>query len=120
MRLLFLSLAGTLLLQSPGVFAQEPDLPVDAASGLVMMEGWELVQAHCGACHSLKLVTQNRGDRKHWLKMIRWMQDQQNLWPLGPAEETILDYLAMYYDAPDLAPRRKLLVTTWHSAKEEE
>jgi hypothetical protein len=42
-------------------------------------------------------VAQNRADRDGWLQMIRWMQDTQNLWPLGEAEPVILDYLAENY-----------------------
>jgi hypothetical protein len=73
---------------------------VDPKSGLVIAEQWELVRAHCGACHSTRLVTQNRGDRESWLAMIRWMQDSQGLWQFDAATESaILDYLASNYAA---------------------
>jgi len=85
----------------------------DPASGLVQAEGWETVLANCSGCHSINLVTQNRGDREHWLKLIRWMQDSQNLWDLGAAEPTILDYLAEHYGAPAVIPRRIPLGTIW-------
>lgn len=75
--------------------------------------GSELVAAHCGACHSLGLVTQNRGDEAHWKKLIRWMQAEHNLWDLGVAEQDILTYLATHYGAPDLVPRRNPLVVEW-------
>ena len=78
----------------------------DPDSGLIVAEHWELVKAQCGACHSPKLVTQNRGSRQTWLGMIRWMQETQGLWQFDPATETaILDYLEINY-APAAASRR--------------
>ncbi len=90
--------------------AAEPAVPaVDPDSGLVIDEHWQLVKGHCGACHSLQLVTQNRGDRRAWLDMIRWMQATQGLWSLDPETETaILDYLSGNY-APQAGYRRKPL-----------
>lgn len=87
-----------------------------AAAELVDAPGKELVSAHCGACHSLGLVTQNRGDAEHWIKLIRWMQAEHNLWELGPAEADIVTYLATHYGAPDLSPRRAPLDTHWRDA----
>lgn len=69
----------------------------DPTTGLVIAPGFEQVKAQCTACHSGRLVAQNRADRDGWLQMIRWMQDTQNLWPLGEAEPVILDYLAENY-----------------------
>lgn len=77
--------------------------------------GRDRVAAHCGACHSLALVTQNRGDAAHWTKLIRWMQAEHNLWDLGPAEDEIVAYLAQHYGEPGLPPRRAPLDTTWRS-----
>ena len=71
---------------------------VDEATGLEIAPGWEQVRAHCGGCHSHKLVTGQRADRQTWLDMIRWMQESQNLWQFDPAtENAILDYLAANY-----------------------
>ena len=71
---------------------------VDATTGLRIAPGWEQVRAHCGACHSHALVTQQRADRQTWLDMIRWMQASQNLWQFQPEiEAQILDYLAANY-----------------------
>ncbi len=70
---------------------------IDPVSGLVIASGFDEVKAQCTACHSGRLVAQNRADRAGWLQMIRWMQDTQNLWPLGEAEPVILDYLAANY-----------------------
>jgi len=75
-------------------------------SGLITDTGWELVYAHCSACHSLRLVTAQRGDRSTWLQLIRWMQATQNLWQFEPAiEARILDYLEANYP-PGLTARR--------------
>ena len=74
-------------------------------TGLVFSEGFEVVRATCTACHSAKLVTQNRATRAGWLDMIRWMQATQGLWELGDKEKPILDYLAKHY-APEEVGRR--------------
>jgi len=94
----------------------DPAAPM--AAQLAPGAGAELVAAHCGACHSLNLVTQNRGDRDHWTRLIRWMQDEHNLWDLGAAEDDILSYLASQYGAPDVVPRRPPLKVQWRAAKD--
>ncbi len=87
---------------------------IHVASGLVVDDGFIQVKATCLACHSSKLVTQNRATRDGWKKMIRWMQETQNLWDLGTNEDIILDYLAKHY-APDEAGRRPNLPSpTWY------
>jgi len=79
---------------------------VDPATGLIMADNWELVRANCMACHSSKLVTQQRGTAQQWLAMIRWMQKKQNLWQFDPdTENRIITYLAQNYP-PDAARRR--------------
>jgi len=79
---------------------------VDERTGLIKDGAWQLVAAHCGNCHSLQLVTGNRGDRRIWLEAIRWMQARQNLWQLdAQTEDQILTYLAKNY--PATAPRRR-------------
>jgi hypothetical protein len=91
------------------VAAGLPAAETDPASGLIIDEHWQLVLAHCGACHSTRLVTQNRGSREAWLKMIRWMQETQGLWALnGPQERAILDYLAKNYAPAESARRAPL------------
>lgn len=74
-------------------------------TGLIAAEGWETVRATCTACHSAKLVTQNKATRDGWKNMIVWMQETQGLWDLGDQEKTILDYLAANY-APEESSRR--------------
>lgn len=64
------------------------------------------VVAHCTACHSSALITQNRMTREGWLQTIRWMQKKQGLWPLGDHEVLVLDYLEKHY-FPENSGRRK-------------
>jgi hypothetical protein len=74
------------------------DIPLDPFSGFKMTGDWQLVLGNCIACHSPKLVTQQRGTREQWLHMIRWMQEKQNLWQFEPEiEDRILTYLAENY-----------------------
>ncbi len=94
----------------PTTVAQPQELvavPVlDPATGLIVAQDWELVRANCTPCHSAKLVTQQRGTAEQWLRMIRWMQASQNLWPLDDnTESRIIAYLADNYP-PDAARRR--------------
>ena len=68
---------------------------IDALTGLPKNPGWELVRANCIACHSSKLITQQRGDAERWVDVIRRMQASQNLWEFDPdVERQIIDYLA--------------------------
>lgn len=78
---------------------------IHVPTGLVVADGFEEVRATCTACHSAKLVTQNRATREGWEELIRWMQRTQGLWDLGAQEAPILDYLAAYY-APEEVGRR--------------
>lgn len=95
-----------LILLPISVVAAEGDIVVDPVSGLKIRPGWELVNAHCGGCHSHALVTAQRADRKTWQEIIRWMQETQNLWQFqGDTESRILDYLAENYP-PDAKQRR--------------
>lgn len=107
----------TLCLLSPSVHAVAADnsaeivnstQSIDPQSGLVIAKGMSLVQAHCSACHSPSLITQNAMSRERWLETIRWMQETQKLWPLGDAEEDILDYLSTWY-GPKVSARRPSL-----------
>lgn len=86
------------------VVAAETQL--DPVTGFKMTGDWELVRANCTACHSAKLVTQQRGTAQQWLTMIRWMQKKQNLWQFDPdTENRIIAYLAENYP-PSAAQRR--------------
>ena len=80
--------------------AQEPE--IDTFTGFKKTGDWELVRANCIACHSTKLITQQRGTAAQWLAMIRWMQAKQNLWQFEPQiEDKIVAYLAENYPPQD-------------------
>jgi len=81
---------------------------IHVQTGLIYAEGFQEVRATCTACHSAKLVTQNRATREGWESMIDWMQETQGLWELGAIEPIILDYLSKHY-APQKSNRRKNL-----------
>ena len=82
------------------------DPALHPATGLKMDGDWRIVMGACTACHSAKLITQQRGSAQQWLTMIRWMQKKQNLWEFEPdIEERIVAYLADNYP-PEAARRR--------------
>ena len=84
-----------------------PAPATDAASGLVIAQGWDLVRAHCGACHSHALLTQQRGDELFWADIIARMQRDHGLWHIGTAQqETMTGYLAEHYAPDDQANAR--------------
>ena len=78
---------------------------IHVQTGLIYDKHFDIVRAHCTACHSGKLVAQNRATREGWQQMIRWMQATQGLWDLGINEPKILAYLAKNY-APEEVGRR--------------
>ena len=90
----------------------------DIASGLIAEGDYLIVKAHCTACHSGKLVTQNRATRAGWEEMIRWMQKTQKLWELSDHEDKILDYLAKHYPPEDVGRRKALVVDEWYEIEE--
>lgn len=54
----------------------------------------DLVIQNCLACHSEKIIIQNRMSRSAWDTKISWMQKTQNLWQIPKdARNKILDYL---------------------------
>ena len=82
---------------------------LDPVTGLKAIGDWELVRNNCTACHSAKLITQQRGTEAQWLAMIRWMQKKQNLWQFEPdTEQRIVRYLAENY-TPEADRRRARL-----------
>jgi hypothetical protein len=81
---------------------------VHVPTGLMFGPGLMVVQKHCLACHSSKLIAQSRATREGWLETIRWMQATQKLWDLGEDETTVLDYLATYYAPEDVGRRANL------------
>lgn len=88
---------------TPAVAAE---VQIDPVTGFKMTGDWELVRGNCTACHSAKLITQQRGTAQQWLAMIRWMQKKQNLWQFDPGTESrIIAYLSENYP-PEAARRR--------------
>ena len=100
-----LRLAGVIAIVAFGhAPAAEPEL--DPFTGLKMTGDWELVRNNCVACHSGKLITQQSGSASHWLGLIRWMQEKQNLWQFEQeTEQKIVSYLAQNY--PPQEDRRR-------------
>lgn len=86
----------------------------DVSSGFVAQGEYLLVKGTCTACHSSKLVTQNRASREGWKAMIVWMQETQKLWDLGQDEDKILDYLAKHYGPEEKGRRAPLEVEEWY------
>ena len=98
-------LAGIIAIAAVGqAAAEEPE--IDPFTGLKMTGDWQLVRNNCVSCHSAKLITQQSGSESHWLGLIRWMQDKQNLWQFEPeTENKIIGYLAANY--PPQEDRRR-------------
>ncbi|MCI4669250.1 MAG: monoheme cytochrome C [Bacteroidia bacterium] len=86
----------------------------DQATGFVAEGDYLLVKTTCTACHSSKLVLQNRATREGWKEMIVWMQETQKLWDLGENEDKILDYLAKYQGPVKKGRRSPLEVEEWY------
>ena len=85
----------------------EPE--IDPASGMIVDEHWQTVQAMCSVCHSPKLFTNYGATRETWASLIDWMQEKQGLWPLAPeVEDQILTYLAENYPPGEVSRRRNL------------
>jgi len=83
---------------------------VDVSTGLVNAPGFEYVKSQCTICHSGSLIVSQRLGEKDWVRMIRWMQEEQGLWSLGELEEPILRYLTKHYGVSlNLNRRRKPL-----------
>jgi hypothetical protein len=87
---------------------------IHVPTGLRVAEGFDIVRVQCTACHSGKLVAQNRATRDGWEEMIRWMQKTQGLWPLGENEPIILDYLAKNYGPEETGRRANLEDVEWY------
>ena len=101
------AVAAVMFLLAVAAGAQEPE--IDSFTGFRKTGDWELVRANCIACHSAKLITQQRGSAAQWLSMIRWMQAKQNLWEFTPdVEGKIVAYLAENY--PPQAERRRAAI----------
>jgi hypothetical protein len=73
--------------------AQDEDL-----GGLPPGPGQEVVYYTCNACHSIRLVTQQRLSRERWDGLLDWMVEEQGMAEPAPEDrELILDYLGTHY-----------------------
>jgi cytochrome c len=60
--------------------------------------GKEEVFYTCNACHSIRLVTQQRLPRQRWDQLLDWMVEEQGMTELTADERrVILQYLATQY-----------------------
>ncbi len=74
--------------------------------GLPPGEGRDEVFGLCGACHSMKLVTQQGLTRSTWEEVLVFMVEEQEMAELEPEDENlVLDYLARFYGPDRLAKR---------------
>lgn len=91
---------------------------IHVRTGLVEADGLMEVVNNCTACHSAKIVTQNRMNAERWNATIKWMQETQNLWDLGGNQEIIVNYLVTNY--PPIAKGRRLVLTDieWYELEE--
>jgi len=92
---------------------------VHLKTGFIADDGLHTVIATCTACHSAKIVTQNRASKEGWTDMIRWMQKTQNLWDLGDKEEIIVRYLSKNYGPLKTGRRQNLNQIVWYELKVE-
>lgn len=96
---------------------EEPEIvqEIHEPTGFIVDEGMQETITNCTSCHSAKLVTQNRMSKEGWINTIRWMQETQNLWNLGPNEEIITTYLAKHYAPTETGRRKTLSGIEWYS-----
>lgn len=80
--------------EPPSPFLTRP--PAGERTGVLPEgEGREEVAAICAACHSLRLVTQQRLSRQRWDELIDWMVAEQGMPELDvDTRQKVLDYLA--------------------------
>jgi len=87
---------------------------IHVKTGLKDGESLMLVVQNCTACHSAKIIIQNRADKEGWKDIIQWMQETQNLWELGDNEEKIIDYLVTNYPPQKKGRRASLTNIDWY------
>ncbi len=84
-----------------GVFAPIAVLADIHLSDLPPGPGRETVFIKCAACHSLRIVLQQRLSRDVWDEVLSWMKEEQSMPELEPElRELILDYLSTHF-SPD-------------------
>ncbi|HET8737148.1 MAG TPA: monoheme cytochrome C [Pricia sp.] len=93
---------------------------IHVRTGLVDAPGLQETVNNCTSCHSAKLVMQNRMSAERWHATIRWMQETQNLWPLGEKEDIIVNYLVTNYPPKKKGRREALANVEWYSLESKE
>ncbi len=90
---------------------------IHLSTGFIDAIGVMTVVNNCTNCHSSKLVIQNRMNADRWNATIKWMQETQNLWPLGDNQKVIVDYLVKNYPPIDTGRRAGLTNVIWYDLK---
>jgi len=90
---------------------------IHVRTGFVDDVGLMTVVNNCTNCHSSKLVIQNRMNEDRWNATIKWMQETQNLWPLGDNQKIIVDYLVKNYPPVEKGRRASLTNINWYELK---
>ena len=68
--------------------------------GLPDTHGVDLVYGLCGACHSVRLVTQQKVTPERWDYLLDWMVAEQNMPELPPEDrQLVFDYLVRHYSS---------------------
>jgi hypothetical protein len=81
---------------APATLAQED------FGGLPAGPGQEETYYACDACHSIRLVTQQRLSRERWDELLDWMVEKQGMPPLPEEDRAlVLGYLAEHFN-PDV------------------
>ena len=74
--------------------------PTDDYWGLPRNEGYDLVAGYCAACHSLRIVMQQRASAERWDALLDWMVEKQGM-AEPPAEDraALVRYLSEAFGA---------------------
>ncbi len=91
---------------------------IHVRTGLIDAEGLMVVVQNCTSCHSASLITQNRMTEERWNETIKWMQETQNLWELGPNQKVIVDYLVTNYPPMKKGRRMVLKDVDWYELED--
>ncbi len=91
---------------------------VHVGTGFIDAPGMQETINNCTNCHSAQLVIQNRMNADRWKATIRWMQETQNLWDLGPNEDVIINYLVKNYPPSSKGRREGLTNIVWYELKD--
>lgn len=94
--------AGTIIQLAAETNAEDEE---DEYQGLPPGAGRDETLGMCGACHSMKLVTQQGLSRQSWTDVLEYMVDEQEMPELEPEDHKLItDYLTKFY-GPDRRAR---------------